>query len=108
MTDPIKRTLGQKQELLSRCLAKLIIKAEELGYTIRLGDAFAKLRNPLEHKFNSQHYNKCAVDVNLFKDGVWLTKTEDHAVLGAYWESLDPECRWGGRFKDGNHYQIDP
>ena len=46
-------------------------------------------------------------DLNLFKDGVYLTSDKDHEPFGIYWESLHPLCRWGGRFKDGNHYSIE-
>ena len=57
--------------------------------------------------FRSLHPDRLAVDLNLFKDGVWLTKTEDHRVLGEFWESLGADHRWGGRFGDGNHYSIE-
>jgi hypothetical protein len=56
---------------------------------------------------NSLHELLLALDLNLFKDGKFLDKTEDHQFLGEYWESLHPLCRWGGRFKDGNHYSIE-
>jgi len=52
-------------------------------------------------------YRPADCDFNLFKDGVFLQGTEDHRPLGEYWESLDPLCRWGGRFNDGNHYSIE-
>jgi hypothetical protein len=101
-------TLGEKQELFSKCFAQLILEMYARGYTVRLGDVFAIIRNPLEHKSNSQHYVKCAGDVNLFKDGKWLQNTNDHKVFGDFWESLNPLCRWGGRWSDGNHYEIKP
>lgn len=56
---------------------------------------------------NSVHSVGLAVDLNLFKDGVYLTATEDHAVLGAFWKGLHPLARWGGDFKDGNHYSFE-
>jgi hypothetical protein len=56
---------------------------------------------------SSNHKQRLAIDFNLFKDGVFLQGTEDHRPLGEYWESLDPLCRWGGRFNDGNHYSIE-
>lgn len=56
---------------------------------------------------NSLHEFKLAVDVDLFKDGQWLSQSEDHLPLGEYWESLHPLCRWGGRFGDGDHYSIE-
>ena len=71
-----------------------------------MGDVFAKERNPLEHKKGSNHYLKCAGDLNIFKDGVWLQKTEGHKESGDHWESLHPLCRWGGRYNDGNHVEI--
>lgn len=98
--------LGQRQELFSRCIAKVILKMYDMGYQVRCGDFFAKLRNPLEHKANSLHYDKCAADLNLFRDGVFLTTTKDHSDFGAYWEGLSPYCTWGGRWSDGNHYEV--
>ena len=50
-----------------------------------------------------------ALDVassEMFKDGKYLTSTADHALFGAFWKSLDPDCCWGGDFNDGNHYSI--
>lgn len=97
---------GERQELFSRCISRLMLKMEGMGYQVRCGDFWAKPRNPLEHKANSLHYEKCAGDLNLFQNGKWLTKTEDHAAFGAYWEGLHPHCRWGGRWQDGNHYEV--
>jgi len=107
-TKPL--SLGQKQELFSELIAKLITYMYSKGYKVRCGDFFAKPRNPPEHKINppSQHYNKCAADLNLFMGGKFLDKTEDHKEFGAYWESLHPLCRWGGRYNDGNHYELIP
>lgn len=55
---------------------------------------------------NSLHCQRLAVDLNLFKDGRYLSKTEDHRELGRYWETLHPLNRWGGRSDDGNHYEM--
>ena len=99
-------TLGQKQELFSRVIAEHIVWLYAQGYAVRCGDFFAKLRSPLEHKENSNHYLKCAADLNLFKGGKYLTKTEDHKASGEMWEKRHPACRWGGRYNDGNHYEV--
>jgi hypothetical protein len=103
-------TLGERQELFSRLIAKLITKMYDMGYQVRCGDFYALPRNPLEHTANSRHYEKCAGDLNLFKDGKYLTTVKDHADFGAYWEGLDPRCRWGGRWPSGdaNHYEVVP
>lgn len=55
----------------------------------------------------SLHEIGLAIDLNLFRDGKFLAASEDHQPLGEYWESLHPLARWGGRFKDGNHYSIE-
>ena len=61
-------------------LGKLINEVYSKGYKIRIGDVLARDsdKNPdgtRTHKSNSQHYKKLAVDINLFKDGVFLSKT---------------------------------
>jgi hypothetical protein len=101
-------TLGEKQELFCELIAKLITYMYSQGYKVRCGDFYAVKRSPLEHAINSQHYSKLAGDLNLFRDGEWLTKTEAHTAFGAFWEAMHPLCRWGGRWGDGNHYEIRP
>lgn len=98
--------LGERQETFSRLLAKLITKIYDMGFQVRMGDVYAKSRNPPEHKANSLHYIKCAADLNLFQNGKFLKDTKDHADFGEHWESLHPNCRWGGRYGDGNHYEF--
>lgn len=56
---------------------------------------------------NSLHQQSLAADLNLFKDGVFLNSEADHYTFGVWWENQGPDCRWGGRFKDGNHYSIE-
>jgi len=36
-----------------------------------------------------------------------LGDTEAHRELGEWWEKQHPQARWGGRFKDGNHYSFE-
>ena len=105
--------LGKKQELFMRLLPLLINKAHELGFEIRGGDLFRDPRVHGEygtkkgygHK-RSCHKLKLGIDLNLFKDGVFMGRTEDHKELGEWWEKQHPDCRWGGRFNDGNHYSL--
>lgn len=108
-------TLREQQSAFVRLLPALITYANQQGYELTLGDAY---RDPRCFGYtgeskgygarNSLHKLRLAVDLNLFKDGVWLRTTNDHRFLGVYWESLDPHCRWGGRFQDGNHYEWNP
>ena len=107
-------TLGQRQRLFTQLISKLIVFAYDNGYELTFGDAY---RDPRVHgdvgskksysSANSLHKQRLAVDFNLFKNGVYLTATNDHKALGEYWESLHPLCRWGGRFNDGNHYSLE-
>ena len=53
----------------------------------------------------SNHKVRLALDLNLFKDGRYLSATSDHEPLGEYWESIGGA--WGGRFDDGNHYSLE-
>ncbi len=100
-------TLGEKQRLFTRLIGRLIDYAYSNGYELTFGDAYATTG----HIENSNHYKRLAVDFNLFKDGVWLQKTEDHLFLGEWWERLGKKLgvplAWGGRFSDGNHYSIE-
>lgn len=120
--------LGKKQELFMRLLPGLINKAHSLGFEIRGGDLFRdprvhgafgvgilehmkKLFNLVGIKFGYGHKNSChklklAIDLNLFKNGRLVTSTSGHRELGEWWEKQHPDCRWGGRFKDGNHYSL--
>ena len=94
--------LGTKQELFSLLMAEHVLWLYEQGYKVRSGDYFASTG----HREGSQHYIKLAADLNLFKDGVYLTETEDHRESGEKWETRHELCRWGGRFNDGNHYSL--
>lgn len=108
----MSETLGQKQRRFTRMLADLINFAYTNGYELTVGDAY---RDPRLHgdmgvkkgygHASSNHKQRLAMDFNLFKDGKFLTSTEDHRPLGEYWESIGGS--WGGRFNDGNHYSIE-
>ena len=93
-------TLRQKQSKFVRMLALLIQYAYEQGYELSFGDAWAKDG----HKDNSFHYSRLAIDLNLFRNGRYLSSTESHRQLGELWESIDGT--WGGRWGDGNHYSY--
>ena len=82
-------------------VGKLIEYAITHGYELTFGDAYATSG----HTKNSCYYIRLAIDLNLFKDGKYLSKTEDHTELGEYWESQGGA--WGGRFRDGNHYSLE-
>lgn len=95
-----------------RLVGVLIEWAYVHGYEMTFGEAY---RTPEQAALNAKsgkgiakslHTDRLAIDLNLFRDGVYLTNSEAHRPLGEFWESLDPLCTWGGRFGDGNHYSI--
>ena len=102
--------LGDHQRKFTRMVALLIQYAYERGYELTFGEAW---RTPEQARRNAEagtgianslHCDRLAVDFNLFKDGEYLTQTEDHRELGEFWESIGGA--WGGRFNDGNHYSL--
>ena len=105
-------SLGEEQRLFTKMVAQLITWAYENGYELTFGDAYRDPRvfgRPDTKKGygrrSSNHKRRLAIDFNLFKDGTWLTETEDHEPLGQYWESIGGS--WGGHFNDGNHYSLE-
>ena len=79
----------------------MLQRAYELGYEVTFGDAWARDG----HRDRSLHYIRLAVDLNLFKGGVFLKGSDDHLPLGEYWEGLGGS--WGGRWGDSNHYSLE-
>jgi hypothetical protein len=108
-------TLRQKQSLFARLVAQLIVEAENQGFEVTFGETY---RSPEEARrlaklgkgiINSLHCSRLAIDLNLFRDGRYLSSTESHRPLGEWWETQHELCRWGGRFSrpDGNHYSLE-
>ena len=98
-------TLGDKQRLFAKFIPRLIDWAYDNGYEITFGDAYRR-QDCTHGREHSLHKSRLAIDLNLFKDGTYLTETEDHRPLGEYWETLHEDCSWGGHFDDGNHYSF--
>ena len=109
-------SLRELQSEFASLIPPLISKAILLGYAVTLGDAY---RDPRVHgaigvkqgygHSKSAHKQRLAIDLNLFKGGVFMADTEAHRELGEWWEKQHPLARWGGRFKtpDGNHYSLE-
>ena len=105
-------SLLELQVAFTKKIPLLINKAFSLGFDVTLGDAFRdpRVHGPVGTKMgygdaNSNHKQRLAIDLNLFKNGVFLQTTEDHRHLGEYWESIGGA--WGGRFNDANHYSME-
>ena len=109
------RPLLGKQHTFITSVARLILWAEQEGYQMSEGEAYRtaeqsawnfKQGKGIE---NSLHRLRLAIDLNLFKNGDFLIRSEDYAPLGEYWKSLHSEFRWGGDFDkpDGNHFSME-
>ena len=110
-------TLGQKQRKFMKCVGQLLayiyFGPHNKRYAVTLGDGY---RDPRVFgkvglkkgygRSSSNHKIRLAIDLNLFIDEKYQTTTEAHKPLGEFWESLDPDCAWGGHFNDGNHYSF--
>ena len=107
-------TLSSKQSIFLRNVASLIVWAYGEGYFLTFGEAYrpkemaeiyAKKGKGIK---SSLHCDRLAIDFNLFINGKFMTKTEDHRPLGEFWKGLNPMNCWGGDFKrkDGNHYSM--
>ena len=95
--------LSEKQQRFAKMVALLIQYIDLMGYAVTFGDAHAYPEDK-RHCPTSFHYQRLAVDLNLFKDGKYLSQTEDHAQFGAFWKLIGGS--WGGDFLDGNHYSY--
>jgi hypothetical protein len=92
--------LGDKRKLGTRCLVQLLEKMLDDGYDPMLG------KDGLKHMKGSLHFEGLAWDIDLTRDGVYLSSGVEHGPYGEFWEGLHPDCCWGGRFSDANHYSI--
>lgn len=108
-------TLYEKQVAFAQIIAKFLNRLHELGYEVTLGEAWrpkemAKIYADQQKGIgNSLHCLRLAMDLNLFRDGKFLTKSEEYLEAGELWESYSSgeiECAWGGRFNDGNHFSL--
>lgn len=108
-------TLRQKQSVFVRLVAMLILRVYREGFELTFGETY---RTPEQAALNAKngtgiknslHTQRLAIDLNLFRAGVYLSSGREHQPFGEWWEELStPEysCTWGGRFGDPNHYSI--
>ena len=68
-----------------------------------LGDALGDAGNGI---VDSLHRDRLAHDIILRKPIGGLLGASSYEPLGVWWEDLDPDCRWGGRWGDYAHFSI--
>jgi hypothetical protein len=106
-------TLRQARCAFTTAIARLILHANDLGYEAAFDEVTERLteKDPTsDHMPNSLHHIGLAADILLYKDGKYLSRTEDYEPLGLWWEEYGKTAKlplaWGGRFKDGNHFSL--
>ena len=110
----MSETLRQKQSRFARSVPLLLQFMTAKGYEYTLGEAWRTQAQANANAAsgagisNSLHIDRLAIDINLFKDGVYLADSESHRPFGEFWKSLGDDHAWGGDFSkpDGNHYSI--
>jgi hypothetical protein len=108
-------SLRATQSLFTRLVARLIDEATLRGYDLTFGETYRSAEDAARLAArglgiaDSLHTRRLAIDLNLFRAGVYLTATEDYRPLGEWWEAQsgpDYQCAWGGHFGDGDHFSI--
>ena len=96
------KTLREHRVIHTVLLAQLILWIVDQGYEV------ATNQDGLKHMKNSLHYIGLADDLYLYKNGVYLKKSEEYAFAGEKWKTMHPLACWGGDFEaaDGNHFSI--
>ena len=109
-------TLREKQSFFVTLVAALIQEAYRQGFELTFGETYrspeeaARLAKLGKGIAKSLHTQRLAIDLNLFKDGVYMTSAAAHKPLGEWWKKQHPLCRWGGDFAglvDANHYSLE-
>lgn len=109
-------SLVQEQWEFLKDVAKLIEYIEQQGWIATGGELYRTpqqqaiyVKTGRSKTYNSYHLKRLAIDLNFFKpiydengniighDLTW--DYHDIEKFGKYWESLNPQNRWGGHFK---------
>ena len=121
-------TLREARIMFTRLKAELILWVNQemgpQGYGIASGEGMDRLTekdSTSDHMKGSLHNVGLAEDEDLYKDGKYVCYEgpscknslhdpldRGHDQIGAKWESMHQNCKWGGRFKDPNHYSFAP
>lgn len=124
--------LSQKQQIFTTNIGKLIAYAYTCeigltfgeahrtnsqillnfyGYVVKVvaGSVILQKSRKLSKTLLSKHADRLAVDFNFFINGKLTYDKHKVCCLGEYWESLHPDNRWGGNFKnfiDTPHFEM--
>ena len=107
-------TFREMRVLHTRLMAELKLWIfQQEGYEVATAEGMDRIteKDPTsDHMKNSNHNYGLAEDLDLYLNGNYMKKTEDHKFVGDKWKSMHPLCRWGGdliKHPDGNHYSLE-
>ena len=101
----MKKSLSKKQREFTLMVGRLIDFIYSHNMEATLGEVwrtpYQQAKYFLDGKsktLHSKHLQRLAIDLNLFINNRYITDPEKYRPLGEYWESINPENVWGGRF----------
>ena len=115
-------SLREEQSYFAKDVEKLLAFIHGLGFDVTFGEVLRTeeqqalyISQGKSKTSNSMHLKKCAIDLNIFRDGI-LMAGKDLQEFGYYWQSLNEKNRWGGSwrgliesgkssFRDEPHYE---
>jgi hypothetical protein len=112
----VSKLLTAQQEF-THDLALLILEAEALGFSPKMGEVLRPAELQAVYVAagkswtkNSRHLLGLAVDLLLFRGSKYLTDEAEYRELGEWWENLRPGLnKWGVGTalprKDSNHFE---
>ena len=108
-------SLVLEQAAFLKDFAKLIQFCESRGLVVTAGELYRPpemqkiyVQTGRSKTMNSKHGQRCAGDLNFFKDGKLIYDIETLRPVGEYWQSLSPKNSAGmfwKSFKDVPHFE---
>ena len=114
---PLRKNIPfvERQQTFTLNVARLIIYINQQGYACTFGETLRTKEMAQIYArtgrgvLDSNHCYKLAVDLNLFKNGVYLSDAKEYRQFAEYWLTLNPFNESGYFWKsvDANHFEMD-
>ena len=102
-------TYKEARVKFSLLIAQQLLDMNMGDYTAAFNEGMDRIteKDPTsDHAEHGFHPLGLAMDIDLYWKGTYQVTTEAHKAFGEMWEKRYPLCRWGGRWNDGNHYEL--